>query len=111
MGAQKGPVRDILGKKTFLQFNFAGCKHQTEIGQKKLQWNIVVLSRDFISFSLCGNSRPPAFWGSGFWFHRGDGEMISTALSSELAATEKNLLVMWLHDMGLNLGFKIPAPA
>lgn len=37
--------------------------------------------------------------------------MISTALSSELAATEKNLLVMWLHDMGLNLGFKIPAPA
>lgn len=29
--------------------------------------------------------------------------MISTALSSELKATEKNLLVMWLHYTGIKL--------
>lgn len=78
---------------------------QQQLARNNPQRNIVILSRTrsfIISFSL--NSVPiflSVFWGSAFWFHHGDREVISTALSSGLTATEQNLFVMWLHCTGI----------
>lgn len=82
----------------------AGCKHRTLIGQSQLQWNIVILSSDFIS--TLEAEFPPALWGSGFHFHHG-GRKIARWYPQPCPQSwqllRKIFLVTWFPFTGIKL--------